>query len=333
MHHITSPAGVPLLRHAQACFRAAAVAMLCAACQKAPLPLPVFRELTMPVSDDMTSVWFADSLLGFATAGTPFQRGILLSTTDGGQNWQTDTVVNNRLECVMLDAAGRGYACGMDGLALVRWTNEPHWYPFRVDYAWNRGCFFLDEHCGVIVAGEGFQTGQARKLGPEAIWILDTLHYFPNALSAVWMSDSLTAHAAGLGWVLRSDNGGRSWERLPHTNDFFRSVHFPSPTTGYICGSSGTLLKTTDNGRTWHTIRTGGSVGRRNQPFRAVWFTSEEKGYLVGDSGLLWRTENGGADWTPLGGLPPSADAADIFVLGNKGWIAADKGRMFYFEE
>ncbi len=303
------------------------------ACRKDPLPLPVFRELPAPVSSDLTSLWFTDSLHGFATAGTPWMYGMLLSTADGGNTWQTDTIVNNRLDYVMFDAGGRGYACGMDGLALVRWADAPHWHPFRVDYAWNRGCFFWNDHHGVIVAGEGFQAGQARKLGPEAIWIQDTLHLFPNALGAVWLSDSLTAHAVGLGWVLRSDDGGSTWERLPPMGDFFRSVHFPTPTTGYICGSSGTLLKTTDSGRSWRTIRSGGSTGKSNQPFRALWFTSEEKGYLVGDGGLFWRTENGGADWTPLAGLPAQVDAADIFVLENKGWIATDKGRLFYFEE
>jgi len=310
------------------------LALLFSACGKDPqIPLPVFRELPLPTTDDLTSVWFTDSLHGYATAGTPWQSGAILSTTDGGQHWQTDTLLDNRMECVMFDAAGRGYVCGMDGLALVRWADAPHWHPFRMDYAWSRSCFFWNERHGIIVSGEGFETGKARKLGPDAIWFQDTVHQFPNALSAVWLSDSLTAHAVGLGWVLRSDNGGRSWQRLPPTGDFFRSVHFPTPTTGYICGHQGTILKTTDKGQNWYTIREGGTFGSTNQPFRALWFTSAERGYAVGDGGLLWRTENGGTDWTPLAGLPESADASDVFVLGRRGWITTDGGRMFYFEE
>ena len=307
--------------------------ILLAACQKDPLPLPVFRELSVPVSHDLTAVWFTDSLRGFVTGGTPWQIGVLLSTTDGGQAWQIDTAVDNRLEDVMFDTEGRGYACGMNGAALVRWAHAPHWHPFRRDYTWSRGCFFWNARHGVVVSGEGFQGGKIRKLGPDAIWFQDTLHHFENALSAVWLTDSLTAHAVGIGWVLRSDDGGRTWHRLPPTGDFFQSIHFPSPTTGYICGNSGTLLKTTDAGQTWRVIRKGGSAGKRKQPFRAVWFVSEEKGYLVGDGGLFWRTENGGLDWIPLAGLPESVDASDIFVLGNCGWITADGGRMFSFCE
>ncbi|MBK6933145.1 MAG: hypothetical protein IPH12_20635 [Saprospirales bacterium] len=303
------------------------------ACGKEPLALPVFREVPVPVAYDLTAVWFTDSLHGSITAGAPWERGVLLSSTDGGRHWQADTVVNNRLDCVMFDAAGRGYACGMDGLALVRWAGQGHWYPFRLDYCWNRSCFFWDDHHGVLVAGEGFQTGLARKMGPAALWVLDTLWTFPNALSAVWYADSLTVCAVGLGWLLRSENGGRTWERLPYTDDFFQSIHFPSPTTGYVCGSAGSVLKTTDAGRSWRTIREGGSLGRRHAPFRALWFVSPEKGFLVGDEGLFWRTENGGGDWTPLAGLPTDADATDIFVQGRRGWITAKGGRLFYFEE
>ncbi|MFN0015837.1 MAG: WD40/YVTN/BNR-like repeat-containing protein [Saprospiraceae bacterium] len=303
-----------------------------ATCKKEPLHLPVFREQILPGnSQDLTSVWFTDSLTGYITGGTPWNSGLILSTTDGGSTWHTDTVLANRMECVMFDASGRGYVCGMDGLAFLRWAGEPHWHPFRMDYAWNRGCFFWDIGHGIVVSGEGFETGKARKLGPNAVWFQDTVHQFPNALSAVWLSDSLTAHAVGLGWVLRSDDGGRSWQRLPPTGDFFRSVHFPTPIVGYICGHNGSLLKTTDSGRNWHTLLDSGTFG--GEPFRALWFTTENKGYLVGDSGLFWRTENGGSDWIPLAGLPEAADASDIFVLGRRGWITTDGGRIFYFEE
>lgn len=302
-------------------------------CRKEPLALPVFQALSIPVADNLTAVWFTDSLHGVATGGRPWDRGVILSTSDAGCSWQVDTLVHNLLECVMFDAGGQGYVCGLDGLVLHRPPGVPHWYTIRTDFCWNRSCYYWDDHNGVVVAGEGFQGGLARKLGPEAAWVQDTLQDFPNALSAVWYTDSLTVHAVGLGYVLRSTDGGYTWERLPATGDFFQSIHFPTATTGYICGSSGALLKTTDAGHHWQMIREGGSIGHKNQPFRSVWFVSADTGYLVGDGGLFWRTGNGGADWTPLAGLPESADATDIFVLGHRGWITANNGQLFYFED
>lgn len=303
-------------------------------CKKEAISLSVFRELQAPVDgDDLTSVWFSDSLHGVVTGGVIWERGVLLSTADGGETWQTDTLLGKRMECVMFDAGGQAYVCGQDGLVLHRPPGLRWWYPLRVDFCWNRGCYFWDDRRGVVVAGEGFQGGQARKLGPEALWVVDTLVPFPNALSAVWYSDSATVHAAGLGYVLRSTDGGRHWLRHNITGDFFQSVHFPTASTGYICGTGGTLLKTADSGQSWHVIRKGGSLGGKNQPFRAIWFSSAEKGYLVGDDGLFWRTDNGGADWTALSGLPEEVDATDVFVLDNRGWITGLGGRLFYFEE
>ena len=46
--------------------------------------------------------------------------------------------------------------------------------------------------------------------------------------------------------LLRSDDAGRHWQRLDVTGDFFRAVCFADGHTGYICGSSGTLLKTAE---------------------------------------------------------------------------------------
>lgn len=302
-------------------------------CKKTDLTLPDLREVQVPVSGDLTSVWFADSLHGVVSGGVIWEYGFILSTSDGGASWQVDTLLGKRMECVMFDAGGQGYVCGQDGLVLHRPPGLPYWYPLRVDFCWNRGCYFWDGRRGVVVAGEGFQGGLARKLGPEALWIADTLIPFPNALSAVWYSDSATVHAVGLGYVLRSPDGGRHWIRQDITGDFFQSVHFPTAATGYICGSNGTILKTVNAGLSWQTIRKGGSLGGKNRAFRSIWFVNEKKGYIVGDDGLLWRTENGGADWATLAGLPDEVDATDIFVAGGRGWITGTGGRLFYFEE
>ncbi len=305
--------------------------VLAGGCRKDALPLLAFEEVRAPVSEDITSVWFTDSLHGFATAGAAWVRGHLLSTQDGGRSWRADTTVVNRLEHVMFDSFGVGYAVGLHGLALIRWPDDPHWHTFRTDYNWHRSAFFWSYRHAVLVSGDGFQVGLVRKLWPE-VWYIDTLHTFVNSLYDVWMTDSLTGCAVGLGWVLHTDDGGRSWQRQSPRGDLFCSVHFPSPRVGYICGRNGTLLKTTDGGQSWQTIRQGGSTGQRHQPFRALWFVSEQRGFLVGDGGLFWCTDDGGRSWTPLCGLPANANATNVFALEHRGWITADAGRIYRFE-
>ncbi|MBV6441899.1 MAG: hypothetical protein DYG98_23185 [Haliscomenobacteraceae bacterium CHB4] len=293
--------------------------------------LRVFQELPSPVVEDMSAVWMTDSLHGVAVGGKAWESGFILSTGDGGQTWQTDTLLSRKMEYVMFDREGQGYVCGQD-FALYRPPGSSHWEGFRVNYLWNRACWFPDSRRGAMVAGGAYWLGDIFSFGPDAFWELDTLHETANVLADVQFSDSATVHAVGLGWVLRSDDAGRSWQRLDVTGDFFRSVHFPDPSTGYICGSSGTLLKTTDGGSSWQKIREGGSTGKRNQPFRALWFANADTGFVVGDDGLFWMTENGGADWSQVEQADENADFTDVYTLSDRGWAVAKNGRIFYFQ-
>lgn len=306
-----------------------------AACQKDPVVLSVFRELPAPVTADLSSVWFADSLHGVATGGSVWAGtgGLILSTADGGVSWQTDTLVTNRLECVMFDAGGQAYACGMDGLVLHRPPGERHWIPFRQDWCWYRACHFPTERRGVLVGGEGYRLGLLRQAGPNRFWEVGPPRDFPNELHAAWFSDSLTAHVAGYGWLMRSDDAGTTWQRLPVPDDFYRGLHFPTPEIGYACGYSGFILKTTDGGRSWRTIREGGSMGRKNRPFRSIWFSTPDRGWLVGEDGICWHTADGGADWQPVAGVPDDVYFTDVFAFTDRGWAVCEGGRIFYFEQ
>ncbi len=300
-------------------------------CRKDSLELTVLEQAQVPVAEDITSVWFTDSLRGFATAGAAWVRGHILSTADGGRSWRVDTTLVNRMEQVMFDSFGVGYAVGLHGLALIRWPDDPLWYTFRTDYNWHRSAYFWSYRHAILTSGEGLQDGILRKLGPE-VWYTDTLHRFTNGLCDVWMTDSLTGFAVGVGLVLRTEDGGRSWQRLPLRGETFCSVHFPSPQVGYICGRNGTLLKTTDGGLSWRRLRQGKPAGISEERFRALWFVSEQEGYLVGDAGLFWHTDDGGQSWLKIKGLPPSANATNVFAVGQRGWISADAGKIYRFE-
>ena len=305
--------------------------LLLSSCSKTPVSLPAFLEMSSPVGEDISSIAFVDSLQGSLTGGKAWENGFVMNTGDGGLSWHTDTTFDWKMEQVCFDADGQGYACGQNML-LYRPPGEEHWRLFRTDFQWLRTCHFPFGKRGAIAGGEGYHGGFVHTFGPEPFWETDTLQLFPNEIESLWYSDSLTLHAVGFGWVMRSDDAGRSWTRLDITGDFFQSVHFPDPSTGYICGSSGTILKTTDGGETWRSIRKGGSIGNRLKPFRALRFASAEKGWIVGDQGIFWQTEDGGDSWQPVSEAPSDADFTDIFLLGKKGWITAKGGRLFAFD-
>lgn len=305
--------------------------LLLASCGKTPVSLSSFRELPSPAKVDLTSIAFSDSLHGSLTGGKAWESGFVMNTRDGGLTWITDTSMDWKMEHVCFDAAGQGYACGQNILLYLPAGTE-HWRVFRNDFQWFRDCHFPEGTRGALVGGEGFHGGIVHTFGPDPFWITDTVQDFSNEIESVWYSDSTTLHAVGFGWVMRSTDAGRSWERFNITGDFFQCVHFPTPTTGYICGSSGTILKTTDGGQHWNSIRKGGSTGNRRKSFRALWFATAEKGWIVGDDGLFWQTDDGGDSWQPIAEAPSDADFTHVFYLDAKGWATAQNGRLFCFE-
>ena len=304
--------------------------LFAAGCGKDAITLNSFREIDLGVQADLSAVWFGDSLNGLVCGGTAWESGILLSTDDGGATWQTDTLLNRKLEQVTGDPSGQSYACGQDQL-LIRPAGERHWQVLRTDYQWLRDAHFPSNNYGAVVSGEGFHSGLLRVFGPDAFWKQDTLHEVTGELDAVWYVDSTVLVAGGAGWLIRSTDAGQSWERLRHSGDVFTSIHFPDAKTGYCCGSSGALLKSTDGGATWSTIRKGGASGSRNKGFRALWFSNAETGWLVGDGGIFWHTDDGGDSWQRVDGAPQDADFTDVFTLGNRGWATAKDGRFFEF--
>jgi photosystem II stability/assembly factor-like uncharacterized protein len=299
-------------------------------CSKEGLSLSGWVQVPVAFQEDLTAVYFADSLFGVVTGGTAWESGFIMTTRDGGQHWQTDTLLKRRMEYVFIGQEQKAFVVGQDACYVLE-SHYPHWQTFWVGYRWARACHFPDNKHGAVVSGNGYQNGEAYVTGPDVFWKGDTIHQVLNELSAVWFSDSLHVHAVGIGWVMRSDDAGHTWFRHSIEGDFFNSVHFPDDRTGYICGASGTLLKTQDAGQSWVEIRKGGSIGKRKAAFRSLWFTTPDRGWVVGDEGLIWQTENGGKDWTSVKNAPKDADFTRIHVLGNTGWVTGKKGLLFKF--
>lgn len=63
-------------------------------------------------------------------------------------------------------------------------------------------------------------------------------------------------------------------------------------TTGWVVGTGGTILRTTDGGTTW-TLQTSGTTVDLN----GVHFLDASTGWVVGDHGLVLATSDGGATW------------------------------------
>jgi photosystem II stability/assembly factor-like uncharacterized protein len=160
------------------------------------------------------------------------------------------------------------------------------------------------------------------------------------------------AWASGSGsTVLRTADGGASWQKLTVTSDTldFRDIDAVDEQTAYVLsignGNASRIYKTTDAGATW-TLQF-----RNDDPKRfldAMSFWDADHGIVIGDSidrrFDILITSNGGKTWTPVlpDIAPPAlenegafaASGTNIAVYGKKdAWIglgAAARGRVLH---
>ncbi len=112
----------------------------------------------------------------------------------------------------------------------------------------------------------------------------------------------------------------QTWTTLSSgTSELLRSVHFVTEDTGFVVGSGGVIIKTTDGGNNWQDMNT-------NYPGYMFWdvqFLTTDLGFVVGEGdsgmnpsgpGIILKTTDGGANWTSIYSNN-SHPVRDLFVL------------------
>ncbi len=98
--------------------------------------------------------------------------------------------------------------------------------------------------------------------------------------------------------ILHSTNGGESWSIQRFDSAIFRTIMFQDSLTGFMGGSYGRIVKTTDGGVNWYTVSDSAT---HKFPIYTIRFFSREYGYAVGGqleiAGIIWRTTDGGETW------------------------------------
>lgn len=73
------------------------------------------------------------------------------------------------------------------------------------------------------------------------------------------------------------------------------AVSMPTETHAWVVGEQGTVMMTSDSGKTW-TPQDAGVTGG----LYAVWFLNAQMGWIAGDQGKILHTKDGGKSWQPL---------------------------------
>jgi photosystem II stability/assembly factor-like uncharacterized protein len=132
----------------------------------------------------------------------------------------------------------------------------------------------------------------------------------------------------------------RSWVRQPSgTLAWLHAIFFLNEQKGWAAGSRGTLLATTDRGKTWQARRLPTSDGIRD-----IFFTDESNGWLVCEPNIyelqnkqdprtyLLQTNDGGSEWRKINLDPKDPDIRLLRVMFSspeRGWVFGEGGVAF----
>ncbi len=267
-------------------------------------------------------------LTGLARAGERVvavgQRGHALFSDDAGKSWQQAEVpVSSDLVAVHFPTATAGWAVGHDGVVL---------HSADAGKTWARQ---LDgRSLGDVLVAHYSRSGDDK-------WLAEAKRFAEqgaeNPFLDVWFDDASNGTVVGaFGLVLRTADGGKTWEPLLHATDNPKALHlYAVRRIGadlFIMGEQGTALK---------LDRDSGRFTALNLPYKGTLFGLVGKERVVlahGLRGNVVRSTDAGSNWhsVPTGvgvGLTASTiDQRGRFVIVSQAGhvlVSSDDGASF----
>lgn len=286
----------------------------------------------------LRAIWFKNTDTAYAAGGSQYIQQCLLMSIDGGLSWQKMPFAYPKGLFGLTTTAQKLYLTNYDGQIYSSTDMGQTWQmqqTARPDIGWVavRSICFSDNENGVTVGGLGGGFGTINITHDGGIsWQNQIPAAELRSVCSVEATGGQHVYfACGYGIIIRSTDGGQTWETLPANGDFFMDICFPTPQIGIAVGYQGKIIRTDDGGNTWHTLRKGGNWLSARPHFNAVLFKDAQNGWIAGDK-LFWQTRDGGQSWQFIEGLD-FAEFYDLFYIEGKVFIVGEKGALVQLYE
>lgn len=303
-------------------------------CKKDQLQPAVTEQVITPSQADLNKILFINKDLGYIVGGIRYDQSDLLRTEDGGKTWSLFHMGADGKKAVygLAAAAGRVYAVGYDGKIFLKTSDNTEWRYVQTNWwEWFQDITFTEPNKGFIVAGNAYRHG--RIFRTDSLGAILQTDSFDFELSDIEFPDASTGYACGFGAVLKTVNGGTTWELQNARGDYFKSLCALDGQRVWIAGYNGSIIRTQDGGHNWERLRNGDDPLLKRYRLRAILFKDGNTGYAAGDNGLVLKTEDGGAHWMEMASFTSKDLRCLSFHPDGSLWTAGAEGAVFRIRE
>ncbi len=246
--------------------------------------------------------------------------GIVLHTSNGGAAWEKQqTGTDKHLFSICFVDKNNGWAVGNWNTIIHTADGGKTWEHLTPEEdRIYKNVRFVDTNNGWVVGEKGYiaRTSDGGKTWTRQMprkWEAIADDDFENpkpALYCVYFTDANNGWISGIeGTLLRTQDGGVTWDILPTGTAFSLYTVFVKYGRGWVVGDKGAYLLSDDGGATWKVYD---DAIKTRTALRDVFFSSADSGWAVGMAGTVVHTTDSGRTWEFYSGL---SYAMKFFVM------------------
>ncbi len=257
----------------------------------------------------------------------------LLRTTDGGQTWKNQPVsTTGGLGSITFNGANVGIMVA-EGAFLRSTDGGESWdtanagFPTAVT-----NIRFLDS-VRVVIAGVGSIVQSSDAGLTWSTTLTESPSFAFTSVDFGTPQNGMAVGNDGYRWaIFLTTDGGSQWTRKSFTaqSRHLHGVSSPVPNRSYAVGDSGTVLRTSDGGKSWTSLFDGTLYEKTGVPFYGASFPDSTNGFVVGGLGSIIHTTDGGSHWTDQSLNTSTFFRAVTFYNSRIGYAVGDAGLIIY---